>query len=141
MDQFGSLKTVLPETAWVLRRYYKYEQSAIVEALASLPELEHVHIEDEDSVRTALHRFMSRGIDPADAMHLASTPAGARFATFDPEDLVRRAKSAQVQAMSLLSQLYPGRSRAFDRECGDAACRDRAAAQVTGVSHAMDSSS
>src|SRR5580658_6276898 len=93
-------KTVLLETAWVLRRYYKYEQSAIVEALASLPELEHVHIEDEDSVGTALS-LMSHGIDIADAMHLASTPAGSRFATFD-RDLVRRAKRAGASNVSAL---------------------------------------
>ena len=93
-------KTVLLETAWVLRRYYKYEQSAIVEALASLPELEHVHIEDEDSVGTALS-LMSHGIDIADAMHLASTPAGSRFATFD-RDLVRRAKRAGASSVSAL---------------------------------------
>jgi predicted nucleic-acid-binding protein len=93
-------KTVLLETAWVLRRYYKYEQSAIVEALASLPELEHVHIEDEDSVGTA-SSLMSHGIDIADAMHLASTPAGSRFATFD-RALVRRAKRAGASSVSAL---------------------------------------
>lgn len=85
-------KTVLLETAWVLGRSYRYEQAAICKALASLPELEHVQIEGEDSIWTALS-LMSHGIDPADAMHLASTPAGLRFATFD-RDLVRRAKRA-----------------------------------------------
>lgn len=91
-------KTVLLETAWVLEHHYKYDQSAIVEALASLPELEHVHIEDEGSIWTALS-LMSHGVDAADAMHLASAPAGSRFATFD-RDLVRRAKRAGASNVS-----------------------------------------
>lgn len=94
-------KTVLLETAWVLGRHYKYEQSAICEALASLPQLDRVHVEDEDSLGTALS-LMSHGIDPADAMHLASTPAGSRFATFD-RDLVRRAKRAGASNISGIS--------------------------------------
>jgi predicted nucleic-acid-binding protein len=93
-------QTVLLETAWVLGRHYNYEQPAICEALASLPELDHVYIEDEDSLKTALS-LMSHGIDPADAMHLASTPAGSSFATFD-RDLVRKAKRAGASNVSAL---------------------------------------
>jgi len=85
-------KTVFLETIWVLRKFYRYEPSEIHEMLEALVGLENVRVEGEESVTTALD-FMERGVDPADAMHLASTPAGVRFVTFDRE-LVRRAKRA-----------------------------------------------
>jgi predicted nucleic-acid-binding protein len=85
-------KTVFLETIWVLGKFYRYEAAEIHEMLETLVGLDNVRVEDEESVTTALD-FMEHGVDPADAMHLASTPAGVRFVTFD-RDLVRNAKRA-----------------------------------------------
>jgi predicted nucleic acid-binding protein len=94
-------KTVVLETIWVLRKFYRLEAAVIYERLESLIGIENVHVEDASSVATAFE-LMSHGIDPADAMHLASTPAGSRFATFD-RDLVRRAKRAGATNISGIS--------------------------------------
>jgi predicted nucleic-acid-binding protein len=85
-------KTVLLETIWVLRNFYRLEAAEIYEMLESLIRLEDVQVEDASSVANAFD-LMEHGVDPADAMHLASTPAGSSFATFD-RDLVRKAKRA-----------------------------------------------
>jgi predicted nucleic acid-binding protein len=68
--------------------------------LESLTGLQNVHVEDASSVAVAFE-LMEHGVDPADAMHLASTPAGSRFATFD-RDLVRRAKHAGASNVAAL---------------------------------------
>src|SRR5580704_11339013 len=68
-------KTVLLETAWVLRSLYGYEDSAIREAFIKLLGLKNVQVEDEPSVAAAL-ALTAQGIDLADALHLSSRPAG-----------------------------------------------------------------
>jgi predicted nucleic-acid-binding protein len=93
-------KTVLLESIWVLRKFYRLESAVIYEMLQSLTGLENVQVEDASAVATAFE-FMSHGIDPADAVHLASTPAGSRFTTFD-RDLVRRAKRAGASNVAAL---------------------------------------
>ena len=99
-DSVWISKTVVLETIWVLRKFYRLEAAVIYERLESLIGLENVHVEDASSVATAFE-LMEHGVDPADAMHLASTPAGSRFATFD-RDLARRAKRAGVSNVSAL---------------------------------------
>jgi predicted nucleic acid-binding protein len=83
-------KTVILETIWVLGRFFP--MSVIQEKLSAFVSLEGVEIEDEYAVAAAFD-LMEQGLDPADAMHLASTPSGLRFATFD-RDLIRLAKRA-----------------------------------------------
>ncbi len=87
-------KTVLLETEWVLRSRYRFTPQAVLEALHKLLCLSGVSVEDEDAVSVALALF-GQGLDFADALHLASRPAGAGFVTFD-EAFVRRAKQAGV---------------------------------------------
>jgi predicted nucleic-acid-binding protein len=85
-------KTVLLETAWVLRRLYGFEEGAIRDAFTKLLGLDKVHAEDEGSVAAAL-ALTAHGIDLADAMHVSSRPPGAVFVSFD-QAFVRRAKRA-----------------------------------------------
>jgi predicted nucleic-acid-binding protein len=87
-------KTVVLETIWVLGNGYKYDRATIHELLEVLVGMENVQIEDADEVIEALD-LMSHGVDPADAMHFASTPHGTKFVTFD-RDLARTAKRAGV---------------------------------------------
>jgi hypothetical protein len=57
-----------------------------------------VQAEDEPAVAAAL-ALTARGIQFADALHLASRPPGASFVTFD-KAFVRRAKRAAVSDIS-----------------------------------------
>lgn len=85
-------KTVLLETAWVLRSLYGFEDAAIVDAFTKLLGLDNVHAEEESSIAAALS-LAAQGIDFADALHLSSRPPGAKFVSFD-RAFVRRAKRA-----------------------------------------------
>ena len=87
-------KTVLLETHWVLRSLYKFEEAAIHGALVKLLGLRNVHVEDEVAVSSALG-LAAKGMDFADALHLASRPSEAVFASFD-YSFVRRARRAGV---------------------------------------------
>jgi predicted nucleic-acid-binding protein len=92
-------KTVLLETAWVLRSLYGYEENAIREAFIKLLGLKNVHVEDEPSIAAAL-TLTGLGLDLADALHLTSRPPGAAFVSFD-QSFVRRAKRASVAGVSV----------------------------------------
>src|ERR1019366_750322 len=91
-------KTVLLETAWVLRSFYGFDESAIREAFTKLLGLENVHSEDTPSMAAAL-ALTEHGIELADAMHLSSRPPGAAFVSFD-RSFVRRAKRAGETGVS-----------------------------------------
>lgn len=97
-NHFWISKTVILETIWVLQKYYPFE--AIPEMMDSLIALDNVQVEDESEVSAAIH-LLEHGIDPADALHLSSTPPGIRFVTFD-KDLVRRAKRAGTTLVAAL---------------------------------------
>jgi predicted nucleic-acid-binding protein len=84
-------KTVLLETIWVLRAVYEFKDATIVRAIKSALGLPQVHVEDSRVVEQAL-AAAAIGIDVADALHVASTPADARaFVTFD-RTLARRGR-------------------------------------------------
>ncbi|MGA2120183.1 MAG: type II toxin-antitoxin system VapC family toxin [Bryobacteraceae bacterium] len=93
-------RTVLLETAWVLRSLYGFETDAIRDALTKLLGLKNVHAEEESSVAAAL-ALTAHGIELADAMHLYSRPPGARFVSFD-KSFIRRAGRAGVSHISAL---------------------------------------
>jgi predicted nucleic-acid-binding protein len=94
-------KTVLLETAWVLRRLYGLEETEIRAAFTKLLGLENVHAEDESSVAAAL-ALTTRGIEFADALHLCSSPPGVAFVSFD-KTFVQRARRAGVSDISNIS--------------------------------------
>jgi predicted nucleic-acid-binding protein len=85
-------KTVLLETVWVLASLYGFDWRAIHSALVGLLGLSNVEVEDDAAVASAL-LLMSQGVEFAHALHVASKPANAAFATFD-RALVRRAVKA-----------------------------------------------
>lgn len=82
-------KTVLLETAWVLSYAYGLDDKAIARVLRGLAGLPNVELEDERAVAEALGA-LERGLDFADALHLASRGDAERFVTFDRR-LARRA--------------------------------------------------
>ena len=68
-------KTVLLETAWVLRSLYGFEENEIAGALIKLLGLAGVQAEDAPAVASAL-ALTAKGLEFADALHLASRPDG-----------------------------------------------------------------
>ena len=94
-------KTVLLETGWVLRSAFGLKEPQVCAAIRSLLGLENVVAEDEEAVEAALD-LSAHGMGFADAIHLASRPPGAEFATFD-ETFSRRAKKAGARGIRDLS--------------------------------------
>jgi len=93
-------KTVLLETEGVLRSLYDFAPQALAGALRALAGLGTVRLEDPGVVAKALDWF-ERGLDFADALHLASAGNARQFATFDRK-LARQARdAAKVEAISL----------------------------------------
>jgi predicted nucleic-acid-binding protein len=93
-DRIWIAKTVLLETGWVLGSAYRVPAGEVTAALAKLVSLPNVTVEDAPGVAQAL-ALAAHGLDFADALHLASRPAGAVFVSFDRK-LVRRAQRAGV---------------------------------------------
>ena len=88
-------KTVALETEWILRGVYKLDQKHVNTALTALFSLEHVHVEDATALFVALDAH-AKGMDFADALHLASSHRADSFSTFDAA-LCTRAKKLQLQ--------------------------------------------
>jgi predicted nucleic-acid-binding protein len=75
-------KSVVVELEWVLRRSYGQSRATIVAVLEALLAAVNFQIEDSTAVVKALEWFR-RGMDLADALHLASSAHGQAFLTFD----------------------------------------------------------
>ena len=83
--------TVLLELEWVLRGFYELPTKDISRVLRALASIEHVTLEDRDAVLVAVDAF-DKGLDFADAIHLARSSRASGFATFD-QRLAKRAKA------------------------------------------------
>ena len=90
-------KTVLLETEWVLRRLYGLERMVLTSAFRKVSGLANVEIEDPLVVTQAL-QWCDDGMDFADALHLASSHACEKFATFDVQ-LRKSAPADRKQAV------------------------------------------
>jgi predicted nucleic-acid-binding protein len=75
-------KTVLLETEWVLRFSYELPPEVVQGALRKLLGLPNLQVEQRALVLQALSLY-EKGMDFADALHLASSRGAERFATFD----------------------------------------------------------
>ena len=88
--------TVLLEAEWVLRTTYRLRPPKIVRGFRVLTALPGVAADEPDRVDLALD-LATGGMDLADAFHLAATPAGGAFLTFD-RALIRRAAARGLEA-------------------------------------------
>ena len=88
-------KTVMLETEWVLRGVYELERKRVNLAMRALLSLERTVIEDESVLFAALDAH-GKGMDFADALHLASSQRAGHFATFDSA-FRSRAKKLSLQ--------------------------------------------
>ncbi|HYD06125.1 MAG TPA: type II toxin-antitoxin system VapC family toxin [Reyranella sp.] len=75
-------KSVIVELEWVLRRSYGQSRTTIVTVLEALLATVNFQVEDDAAVKTAIAWFR-RGMDLADALHLASSSHADWFVTFD----------------------------------------------------------
>ncbi|MBK6866307.1 MAG: type II toxin-antitoxin system VapC family toxin [Ideonella sp.] len=82
--------TVLLELEWVMRGFYELPRRDIARVLRALASIEHIKLEDRDAVLVAVDAF-DKGLDFADALHLARSSRVSGFATFD-QRLAKRAK-------------------------------------------------
>ena len=82
--------TVLLELEWVMRGFYELPRRDIARVLRALASIEHIKLEDRDAVLVAIDAF-DKGLDFADALHLARSSLVSGFATFD-QRLAKRAK-------------------------------------------------
>jgi predicted nucleic-acid-binding protein len=93
--------TVLLEFEWVMRGFYGLPPKDISRVLRALTSIEHITLEDRGAVMLSLDAF-DKGLDFADALHLARSSRASAFATFD-QRLVKRAKSlTMTPAVELL---------------------------------------
>jgi predicted nucleic-acid-binding protein len=83
--------TVLLELEWVMRGFYELPAKDVSRVLRALASIEHITLEDRDAVLVALDAF-DKGLDFADALHLARSARASGFATFDKR-LAKRAKT------------------------------------------------
>jgi predicted nucleic-acid-binding protein len=74
--------TVLLETEWVLRRGYRFSREQVIAALIAFAGLPRVTLEDPSSTAKALD-WTRRGMDFADALHLAKAQGCEAFVSFD----------------------------------------------------------
>ncbi|MDP2786423.1 MAG: type II toxin-antitoxin system VapC family toxin [Sulfurimicrobium sp.] len=89
-------KTVLLETEWVLRYAYKLDSGVIAHALRAIAGLPNVTLENPAELALALSWF-ERGLDFADALHLASSQRAGRFATFDTKFFKRAQTLSDIE--------------------------------------------
>ena len=74
--------TVMLEFEWVMRGFYALPRKDIERVFEALCGLENVQIENRSSVLAALNGYQ-RGLDFADALHLASAASCTALLSFD----------------------------------------------------------
>jgi predicted nucleic-acid-binding protein len=86
--------TVVLELEWVLRGFYELPPKDVARVMRALAGIEHITLEDRDAVLTAVEA-LEKGLDFADALHLARSARAAAFRTFDRR-LAKRASALRL---------------------------------------------
>ena len=84
--------TVVLETYWVVHNVYRYSHEATIAALKAFVALPGVEVEHPGRLAAAI-AWAEGAMGFADALHLAATPPGEGFASFDT-NLIRLARQA-----------------------------------------------
>jgi predicted nucleic-acid-binding protein len=87
--------TVVLEFEWVLRGFYELPPKDVARVMRALAGIEHITLEDRDAVLTAVEA-LEKGLDFADALHLARSARAAAFRTFDRR-LAKRARALRLE--------------------------------------------
>ena len=89
-------KTVILELEWVLRYVAEQPEDKVMDCLAHLIALPGVTVEDRDEIETAIDQCR-KGIDFADALHLAASKSCSELLTFDDRGYARRARKLRLK--------------------------------------------
>jgi predicted nucleic-acid-binding protein len=89
--------TVLLELEWVMRGFYELPPRDLSRVLRAPASIEHITLEDRDAVLSAVDAF-DKGVDFADALHLARSSRASGFATFDRQ-LAKRARGLELRLL------------------------------------------
>lgn len=81
--------TVVLELEWVLRAFYRFDPTQIVQVFEHLLGLEQVNTEEADRIAAALP-LTENGMDFADALHLAGSRHCQALYTFNDRGFARR---------------------------------------------------
>ena len=92
--------TVLLEVEWVLRSAYKLPKSDVIASLTAFVGLANVNLQEPERVAKALD-WAVKGMDFADALHLAATQSIDSFVTFD-QQLASTAKAIGTGPVELV---------------------------------------
>jgi predicted nucleic-acid-binding protein len=92
--------TILMETEWVLRSFYRWDRTQIAETIHDLLDLEGVHVLHEAGLFWALDRYR-HGADWADMLHLLAARGTESFHTFD-RSVAREAGTAAPIRIEML---------------------------------------
>lgn len=87
-------RSVVQELVWVLTKAYRFGSADICLVLEALTQSEQLVIEDEPLICRALDWY-KKGIDFADATHLAAAQTCERLATFD-QAFIKAAQALQT---------------------------------------------
>lgn len=94
--------TVLLELEWVMRGFYALPAPDFSRVLRALAGIAHVTLEDRSVVLAALEAF-DKGLDFADALHLARSARASGFVTFDRRLAKRAERLGLTPAVALLA--------------------------------------
>ncbi len=94
------LPTVLMETEWVLRFAYEFTAVQIVKAFHLLLGLPNVEVDGPLVIAQALD-WHEKGMDFADALHVAQAKGSAGFVTFDRKLVAKAATLTSVPVRAL----------------------------------------
>ena len=83
--------TVILELEWVLRAFYRFEAVDFIRVVRHLLGLSNVVVGGREHVETALD-WHHKGLDFADALHLAASAHCKEFLSFDGRRFSRRAE-------------------------------------------------
>ena len=89
-------KTVILELEWALRYVADQPEDKVIECLAHLIALPGITVEDRDEIDVALSHCR-KGINFADALHLAASGACSELLTFDDRGYARRARTLRLK--------------------------------------------
>ena len=89
-------KTVILELEWVLRYVAEQPDGKVLDCIDHLIRLPGIVVEDRDEVESAL-THSRRGIDFADALHLAASKECSELLTFDDRGYARKASKLRLK--------------------------------------------
>lgn len=98
--------TVWLETEWVLRFAYGYKPDAVVTAFRGLLGLPQVRVTDATRLLDAI-AWHEKGLDFADALHLAASQETEALATFDKPFARQSAGLGRCRVMDLATEVNP----------------------------------